>query len=76
MRNLRRQARKQIALAFGGITGFDGVMVIRHYSLHVMPGLGPGIHAFLNFGVKEVRRGWPGIGERSDAVLPNGFARP
>jgi hypothetical protein len=33
-----------------------------------MPGLVPGIHALLLKMEKE-RRGWPGIGERSDAVL-------
>src|SRR5260370_29781833 len=32
-----------------------------------MPGLGPGIHALA--AMNQERPGWPGIGERSDAVL-------
>jgi hypothetical protein len=34
--------------------------------LTVMPGLVPGIYVL---GASDKRRGWPGIGERSDAVL-------
>jgi hypothetical protein len=42
-------------------------------SATVMPGLVPGIHVFIH--VTAPRRGWPGIGEPSDAVLRTA-ARP
>ena len=63
----QRHADVRCRIAGGEVAAALGSPLGGPHSIHVMPGPVPGIHVFT--ACENASRGWPGTGERSDAVL-------